>query len=139
MNFITRLDYTRSRGWWVRIQRVGFKVSRLFSDSRHGGRASALIVAKAFRDGQLRRAPAPRKRPQKPGYGYVSRVVRAFRSRGRWVEYDAWQAWIKVAPKRAAQTSYSVERHGELGAKRMAREWLGRKRATQIENYAARS
>lgn len=52
--FISRLDYARSKGWWVRIILESKPlVAKLFSDNKFGGRTSALRAARAWRDEQL--------------------------------------------------------------------------------------
>ena len=56
---ITRFEFGRTRGWWVRIRRRNRKVQAFFSDGKHGGRAAALAKARRQRDRWLRTLPAP--------------------------------------------------------------------------------
>ncbi|GIK74346.1 MAG: hypothetical protein BroJett021_33340 [Chloroflexota bacterium] len=54
MRFITRMDYERTAGWWVRISSAGRPIAnKLFSDSKFGGKQKALSAAKKWRDRQL--------------------------------------------------------------------------------------
>lgn len=49
--YITRMDYARARGWWVRVSLEGGKLaSRLFSDSEFGGAPQAQTAAQLWRD-----------------------------------------------------------------------------------------
>ena len=57
LKHITRLDYQKTHGWWVRIRRKSNPCSKLFSDGVHGGRDKALEAASAWRDEQLKAAP----------------------------------------------------------------------------------
>ena len=57
MRHITRFDYGRTRGWWVRIHRQPNPCSKLFSDGKHGGTEQALEAAKAWRDEMLKDRP----------------------------------------------------------------------------------
>lgn len=55
MRFITRMDYQRAKGWNVRFNARGLEpFSKLFSDALYGGKAGALVAAKAWRDCILR-------------------------------------------------------------------------------------
>jgi hypothetical protein len=52
---ITRFDYGKTHGWWVRFQRTderGAKrlTSKMFSDAVHGGKQRALRAASAWRE-----------------------------------------------------------------------------------------
>lgn len=53
---ITRMDYERTHGWWVRFQfgasQPGQRevLSKHFSDGTHGGKRKALAAAIAWRD-----------------------------------------------------------------------------------------
>jgi hypothetical protein len=132
MRNITRLDYDRTHGWWVRLYRTdaaGDKncMSQMFSDGVHGGKRKALRRAIAWRDEMLALLPAPKKdsgsaRP--PGYGYVRRAEIKRR-----VGYSlVYRAWMRGEGGRAAQTTYSVAVWGDDGAKLRAQRWLVRKR-----------
>ncbi len=54
LRFITRMEYARTTGWWVRITASGKNVAqKLFSDKSCGGTEQALLAAKEWRDKQL--------------------------------------------------------------------------------------
>ena len=57
LKHITRLDYQKTHGWWVRIRRKSNPCSKLFSDGVYGGREKALEAAIAWRDEKLAHAP----------------------------------------------------------------------------------
>jgi len=64
---ITRISHLggsggATRGWWVRVERRGRRVSRFFSDKRHGGARAALKEAEVYLRQELRRLGV--KRPQ---------------------------------------------------------------------------
>ncbi len=57
LKHITRLDYGKAIGWWVRIRRKSNPCSKLFSDNIYGGKDEALEAAIVWRDEQLVNAP----------------------------------------------------------------------------------
>ena len=122
---ITRMDYGRTRAWWVRFYRgpAGGQrcTSKLFSDAVHGGKRKALAQARAWRDLTAGTVPAKlRRRGEAPGYGYVRRAELLRRVE----RCPAFVAWILLEGGRVASTNYSVTRWGELGAKRKCERWL---------------
>jgi hypothetical protein len=53
--FITRLDYARATGWWVRLPHVAGKiVSKYFADKKNGGMDKAYMAAQHWRDQTVR-------------------------------------------------------------------------------------
>jgi hypothetical protein len=112
---ITRFEFGRTRGWWVRIRRRGKAVQSFFSDGVHGGRAKALAKARRQRDAWLRTLPDPvdplRKRPS----------VRIYRdaSSGR----PVWRVYIRFPGGGIASTSRSIERYGSGEARRLCEVW----------------
>ncbi len=116
LRFITRV----ASAWWVRIQRIECKVSRMFTDSVFGGRARALEAAKAYRDEVLAEAPAPRNDRVPPGHGYIRRVV----INGR----VAFRGWIRLEGMRCSRTTWFADVHGVAGAKAGVEAWLDRHR-----------
>jgi hypothetical protein len=107
-------------GWWVRVQRIDCKVSRMFTDSKFGGRARALVAAKAYRDEVLREAPEPRNARVEPGHGYIRRRV----INGRVV----FRGWIRLEGMRCSRTVWHADVHGLKAAKAGAEAWLERHR-----------
>ncbi len=61
---ITRFDYGRTRGWWVRIRRQPNPCSKLFSDRIFGSSEKALEAALAWRDEKLEDRPLRKYRYQ---------------------------------------------------------------------------
>ncbi len=126
---ICRLDLEGSgtRGWLVRFQRGGVRFSRFFSDQSWGGAEGALEKARQFRDrvlarldrrdsGRVRRHAAPAAR-NRSGVVGVARVVN-LGSNG--IEYAFWQAsWTPESGSRR-RVRFSVLRHGEDEAFRLA-------------------
>jgi hypothetical protein len=125
---ITRFDYGRTHGWWVRFQRNTASgnrvVSKMFSDSVHGGKAKARRAAIAWRDRTARAIQPARPSRTELGAGYVKRAERARRV-GSWPVYIAW---IRMPDGRAASTSFSIARWGAREAKRRCELYLARKR-----------
>lgn len=126
LRFITRTDYARTKGWWVRVSVEGRnKATRLFSDSQYGGKAAALRAAKAWRDQALAR----HKVHVRPDGGWTHKKDRRSRSgivgvglevrrKGRTEEY-AWQArWVEHG--RYRRRSFTIKKLGYEGAFRRA-------------------
>jgi hypothetical protein len=77
--YISRLDYSRVRGWWVRVPDESSRlVSRLFSDTLHGGTEAAHAAAIVWRDAvamhygkdpnapRIGRRPGTKNKPKNP-------------------------------------------------------------------------
>jgi hypothetical protein len=127
---ITRFDYGKTHGWWVRFQRSTESgrrvVSKMFSDAVHGGKRKALRAAVGWRDqtlAALRPSDSARAR-RAVERGYVKRAELARRV-GTWPVYIAW---IRMPDGRAASTSFSIARWGAREAKRRCELYLARKR-----------
>ena len=129
---VTRMDYARNHGWWVRVYRGGRCHSKFFSDSRHGGKRRGLSAAVEYRDELLRRLPQPRR----DGRGEVAAGHHVEKFGVRWIDgRDGWlyrvrvyEAWIKMGDGRVPKTTWSVDKHGEEVAVRRVREWLREKK-----------
>lgn len=130
---ITRMEYERTRGWWVRFQRndprTGAKAvtSRLFSDATYGGKRKALAAAMKWRDRTAKKVPPSRRsihQGKRIVYGYVRRCL--LKRRVGWS--DVWTGWMRLADGRAAMTSASIERWGKAEALRRVEAWMRRKR-----------
>ena len=63
MHHITRLDYQKTHGWWVRIKRYPETYSKLFSDGVWKGKDKALEAAIEWRDQKLQELPLRTERP----------------------------------------------------------------------------
>jgi hypothetical protein len=128
---ITRMDYGRAHGWWVRICRGAGKnkrvVSASFADARLGGKRKALAAAVAWRDRTLKKLAPPRRGgPVTPlGHGYIRRVEIVQRSGDAYAHFEAW---IRVGPRRWASTKRSIALWGAREAKRQCEGWLTERR-----------
>lgn len=113
-------------GWQVRLQRHGEKASRFFSDRSYGDAGMALQAARQWRDIQLdlwQQKDRPRTCEVSPrnasGVVGVSRVmVRA--SNG--VTYFFWQATWCPTPGQRQCVKFSIKKHGDEIAYRLAIE-----------------
>lgn len=128
---ISRLDYGRTHGWWVRFQRGEREgkrrvIQKSFSDRLYGGKRKALAAAIAWRDRAAPGLPAKLRQRERvpPGYGYVKRteVLR------RVERHPVYVGWIRLDGGRCSSTTWSVTRWGELGAKQKCQRWLARHR-----------
>lgn len=118
LRYITRVDYDRAAGWWVRFkQRTPQATTKLFSDATHGGKNKALAAALEFRDSLLRKYP-------KTHYGQkpVPKLVLRWRTQGPW-QYQEWRAEFQSQGQRLVRT-FSVNRYGITGAEKRAKAWL---------------
>jgi len=125
---ITRFDYGKTHGWWVRFQRStasGTKrvVSKMFSDAVHGGKTKALRAAIAWRDETAATIRPARSRTGRSS-GYVKRVDIARRAGVS----PVYLAWIRMPNGRAASTRFSTGKWGAQEAKRRCQLFLARKR-----------
>jgi len=125
---ITRFDYGKTHGWWVRFQRStesGTKrvVSKMFSDAVHGGKRKALRAAVEWRD-QTAATIKPARRRTTRVSGYVKRVEITRRVGVS----PVYLAWIRMPNGQAASTSFSIEKWGAQEAKRRCQLYLARKR-----------
>lgn len=125
---ITRFDYAKTHGWWVRFQRStdsGAKrvTSKMFSDAVHGGKRKALRAAIAWRDLTASTLRPARRRTTRSA-GYVKRVELARRAGVS----PVYLAWIRLPDGRAASTSFSIAKWGVREAKRRCEAYLARKR-----------
>lgn len=132
LHHIQRLDIPKCmHAWVVYIRRHGHPpVRRRFSDSRYGGKRTALAAAMALRDSLMTEARTRRYwlwRRHRPrlnntsGVIGIGRYVSHRRIKGRVYAYTEWQAfWIDATGKRRSR-GFSVKRHGEAGARELAR------------------
>lgn len=125
---ITRFDYGKTHGWWVRFQRsteagTTRVVSKMFSDAVHGGKRLALRAAIAWRD-EVAATIRPARRRRSLRSGYVKRAEIARRGGAS----PVYVAWMRMPDGRAASTSFSIDKWGAQEAKRRCHLYLARKR-----------
>jgi len=129
------MDYERTVGWWVRIVRRKKLHSQFFADSQWGGCRKAELAARAWRDQQLAKLPAPEAPGTKVGgpetkvrinntsgvpgvYRYLKHCTRRTPLHVRYMPY--WAAgWYEKGEKK--EVCFSVYRYGERQAKRKAK------------------
>lgn len=134
---IVRMDYKRSHGWWVRFEYRAHPISKMFSDSRYGGRRAAREAAIKYRDAALILLPERDRRHQAPGNGRIWRETRSYvLASGERRTYEAWTGWCRVAPNRSASSNASIDKWGVRRAKAMVEAWLARKLVEQKRNYS---
>jgi hypothetical protein len=124
---VTRYEHSRSRGWLVRVYRLGKVVARqLFSDGPYGGREAALAAAVLWQTAQELSFPVvARSKKRTPGYGYVQRIERSYRTPGGETRrYDAFAAYFWAEADEFRSTSWSIDQHGEELARELCEDWL---------------
>lgn len=137
LRHITRVDYKRSRGWWVRFYKNATLIaSKLFSDAKYvEGKEEALFWAKQWRDeyleefrSSLRESkwtyfPPPfmtePRRNNKSGTVGVYRCSYLCKKPTCRYRYVEWRAtWMETGKPKLK--GFSVKMYGERGAKEQA-------------------
>jgi len=119
---LTRFDHPRKNtfGYFVRIQWKGEKHHKFFSDRVYGDRLGALTAALEWRDSTERRLAKPRTDRQVVGFSSRNKSgvvgVRRMLKEGR----DVYEATWMDERGRVGRTSFSIARHGEKRAFRLA-------------------
>src|SRR6476620_1316191 len=119
---LTRFDHPKKNtfGYFVRIQWKGEKHHKFFSDGVYGDRLGALAAALEWRDATERQLSKPHTERQVIGFSSRNKSgvvgVRRMLKQGR----DVYEATWMDAEGRVGRTSYSVARHGEKRAFRLA-------------------
>lgn len=128
---ITRLDYARTKGWWVRLYRPGSKkpdASKLFSDSVCNGYEAARVAARKWRDEKMAELDIqPRQRDGNGHFTTYSRNRSGIIGVRLCHDYTAdgsisriyWEAKFMVNGKQRVR-SYSVWKYGYEYAWRLA-------------------
>lgn len=129
LRYISRMDYGNYLvGWWVRIsQRKGGWVQKHFPDRRHGGKAKALIAAKAWRDEQTARLKLPehivhtnarsdKKQPKLPCGIFIVTHRKAGKLYAQMVSVWQESEWVQ------ARKTFSINKYGYDGALRLAKK-----------------
>jgi hypothetical protein len=126
---IARIDLPRAgtHGWQVRLQRRGVKFGKFFADRQHGGIQDAYRAARLWRDDLVARFAAEENQARicRPSARNSSGVVgvskiRVIASSG--ASYWFWQAAWCPAPGERRCVKFSVKRHGDRQAFRLAVE-----------------
>ena len=115
---ITRMDYKRSHGWWVRFEYRAHPISKMFSDSRYGGKRIARMAAIQYRDAVLMTLPARDRQRQAPGKGRIWRETRSYvLASGERRTYEAWTGWCRVAPTTPRRATPALKSGAFVGPK----------------------
>ena len=123
---IARIDLPAqgTHGWQVRMQRHRIKYAKFFSDRSHGSPARALAAAITWRDelhaelANLNQTRVCQKsKRNKSGVVGVSKV-RIISATG--TVYHFWQATWTMSDGRRGRVRFSVKKHGDRGAFRLA-------------------
>jgi len=125
---IARIDLpgASTHGWQVRLQRRGRRYAKYFGDRQHGGADHALASARAWRDALLAElAAVPVARVCRVSVRNSSGVVGVSRisvNAANGETYFFWQAtWSSAAGLRRC-VKFSIKRHGDRQAFRLAVE-----------------
>lgn len=142
---IRRVDYQKKgTGAWTRLWQVYFvfkgrpQISQSFSDSLHGGKEAALVMAKRFRDAMENEFAASEigygkfgKVDTDPDHG-ISRSFNDRKTRTGLRRHWFWQAtWPDIEKKQINRSFYDAKSGGETGAKAAAQA----ARKAGIEKY----
>jgi hypothetical protein len=108
---VTRMDYPKAHGYFVRVTWKGVQRAKLFSDGVYGDRFAALAAALDWRDKMTKELGKPEPgQPLRPDIG-VNRVTKDGR--------DVYEATWLVNGKQG-RTSFSVRKHGIKKARALA-------------------
>ncbi len=126
---IARIDLPRAgtHGWQVRLQRRGVKHGKFFADRQHGGVREAYGAARGWRDELMARFAAEETQARicRPSARNQSGVVGVSKIRviaANGTEYWFWQAAWCPAPGERRCVKFSIKRHGDRQAFRLAVE-----------------
>lgn len=126
---IARIDLpdASTHGWQVRLQRRGRKYGKFFADRLHGGSRDAYRVARAWRNALIERLderdPGPRicLKSARNSSGVVG-VSKVAVSASNGETYYFWQATWCPEPGQRRCVKFSIRRHGDRQAFRLAVE-----------------
>jgi hypothetical protein len=111
---------SQTHGWQVRLSRRGEKLSKFFSDAKHGGKRKALDQARIYRDEAELKLPkmtrfefAQRKTSRNTsGVVGVHYSEAQFRKRGKVYPTRSWVATWSISPGVARSRRFSVDKLG---------------------------
>lgn len=126
---IARIDLpsASTHGWQVRMQRRGVKYGKYFADRSHGGPRGAYEVARAWRDELIERIRSEERqarvctRSARNSSGEIG-VSKISVNGPNGSVYFFWQATWCPAPGERRCVKFSVRRHGDRQAFRLAVE-----------------
>ena len=126
---IARIDLpgASTHGWQVRLQRRGRKYGKFFADRMHGGTRESYRVARAWRNALIERlderesGPRVCLRSARNSSGVVG-VSKVAVSASNGEKYFFWQATWCPEPGQRRCVKFSIRRHGDRQAFRLAVE-----------------
>jgi len=127
---ISRIDSTSTHGWFVRGYRNNKTFSKLFSDKKLGGKAKALIAAKAFRQSlwnKIEKIPVKRRprrlvvRDSRNTTGVIG-VCHIAKKNNNGSIYESYAVSWRPKPGIQKCTSFSIKKYGRQQAFRLAVE-----------------
>ncbi len=123
---ITRMERAESStfGWQVRLQRRGTRYAKYFADRGFGGKEQSLQAAKRWRDDLLKKFAEDERarvcsRSSRNSSGVVG-VSKVTITGPNGVTYYFWQATWSPSPGQRRSIRFSVKKHGELEAFKLA-------------------
>lgn len=126
LRHITRMDYERTCGWWVRFYKGQTQLDhKLFSDKKWGGKTKALVAAQQWRDAN--EAKWVTKRPGLHSYRLQSRrnvtgaigVALRIQPNRKGMARFSWAALWSDSTSQHTRT-FGVEKHGYRRAYQLA-------------------
>src|SRR5690606_5581965 len=100
--------------WLVLIRRAGVSHARIFAFSTHGGKAAALVHARAWRDAILDQHPIAERREvaQKLKSNNTSGVPGVICGKGKNGKPRRWIAHTQIAPGKVIRKSFGIAKYG---------------------------
>lgn len=121
---ITRIDHPAKRtfGYNVRVAWKGQKYGKFFSDQKHGDRLGALAAAIEWRDNKEKEIGKPRTEHQVVGWSSRNKSGAIGVRRCKRAGVDSFEVtWMIYGDRpRKTATSYSIAKHGEKKAFKLA-------------------
>lgn len=112
-------DSKKTYGWYVRVRFNGITNSKFFSDLKHGGRASSLLAAIAWRDFKEKKLGKPRTDRHIVSVSNTQTGMVGVRLNEKLNRYDV--SWVKLDGK-PGKSSVSILKHGKEKAFKIACE-----------------
>ena len=118
---VSRYDYGRTHGWWVRVSRDGVLFRKMFYDSKEGSPQESLKAAIRHRHNILASLPSDTKFVHSKALSSdpATRVGR-YEEAGKKQRYEYWKARWYDKDHKIRTKNFSVKRYGEEGAKQLA-------------------
>ena len=128
---VVRIDQVakRTHGWYVRLRFMGKNYAKFFSDSKHGGRHSAMVAAIAWRDQIEAKIGKPRTDRHIVSVSNTSTGVVGVRHNEEMNRYEV--SWVN-AVGRQGKTSVSIRKHGKEKAFKLACQIRQEKEAERL-------